>query len=88
MTFTWYKIFNKTTFEALDLVSKTYTLDLENLGLKDFLVTKGVSIGITYNDVFLQLELNDENPFAFDGNAIYIDANNDVFWGIEIEVEE
>lgn len=85
MTFNWYKIFNLNDFEALDLVSKTYTLDLENLGVKDFLVTKGNSIGITYEGVFLQLELNDENPFAFDGNAIYIDANDDVFWGIEVE---
>lgn len=85
MTFTWYKIFNKTEFEVLDLVSKTYTLDLENLGVKDFLVTQGITTGITYNDVFLSLEMSDENPFAFDGNAIYIDANNDVYWGIEIE---
>lgn len=90
MIFTWFKIFNKTEFEALDLVSKTYTLILEGVGQKDILVTKGELFSILYADVFLPLQLNDINPFIKLGEsegdlayAIYIDANADVFLGIE-----
>lgn len=87
MEFTWFKIFNSDEFEATGLVSKTYTWFLEGIGQKDILVTKGVAIGMTYEGVFLSLNMSDENPFIFDGHAIYIDANNDVFLGIEIEAE-
>ena len=83
--YTWFKIFNKVEFEALGLVSKTYTWDLEGIGLKDILVTKGEGIGMLYDGVFLPLQLNDLNPFALDHRAIYIDANNDVYLGIEVE---
>ena len=82
MIYDYYKIFNKTEFEALDLVSKTYTLDLEGIGESEILVTKGVELGITYDGVFLSLNMNDENPFEFDDHAIYIDANDDVWLGV------
>jgi hypothetical protein len=87
MNYDWYKVFNKTEFEALDLVSKTYTLDMEGIGEKEVLVTKGVELGITYQDVFLPLNLNAVNPFEFEDHAIYIDANDDVFLGIAVEDE-
>lgn len=84
MIYNWFKIFNKTEFDALDLVSKTYTLILEGIGQKDILVTKGVGYGITYEGVFLSLNMNDLNPFEFDGHAIYIDADENVYLGIEV----
>jgi hypothetical protein len=80
--FTWYKIFNTTEFDALGLVSKTYTYNLQGVGQKSILVTKANGYGITYEGVFLFLNLNDENPFEFDGYAIYSDANDDVHLGI------
>ena len=82
--YTWFKIFNKVEFLALGLISKTYTWDLEGIGLKEILVTNGQGIGMVYDGVFLPLQLNDANPFAIDQRAIYIDANNDVFLGIEV----
>lgn len=85
MTFTWFKIFNRAEFIALDLVSKVYILDLDGIGEKEIMVTKGNTYGILYEGVFLSLELQDQNPFAFDGHAIYVDANNDVFLGIEVD---
>lgn len=84
MIYTWFKIFKKTEFDALDLVSKTYTFNLEGIGQKDVLVTKGVGYGITYEGVFLSLNLNDLNPFEFDGHAIYIDGDDNVYLGIEV----
>lgn len=85
MEYTWFKIFNKTEFEALGLVSKTYTLNLDGIGQKEILVTKGVAIGMLYEGVFLSLELGDENPFEFEDRAIYLDASNDVYLGIAVE---
>lgn len=83
--YNWYLIFNKTEFEALDLVSKVYRLDLEDIGEKDILVTKGVAIGMTYEGIFLSLELNEKNPFEFEDHAIYINDEDDVFLGVAVE---
>lgn len=84
MQYTWFKIFNRTEFEALGLVSKKYTLNLEGLGQKEILVTKGNLVGMLYEGIYLALDLNG-NPFAMDDHAIYQDANNDVYLGIAVE---
>lgn len=82
--YTWFFIFNKAEFLALNLTSKTYTLILGDIGQKEIMATKGVAVGILYNDIFLSLELNDKNPFEFEGHAIYIDENDDVFLGVHL----
>lgn len=89
MLYTWFKIFNKVEFLATGLVSRTYSLNLETIGVKDILVTKGNRVGLTYEGVFLTLQDDPEdenwaNPFVFDGYAIYINQASDVFLGIEI----
>jgi len=83
--YTWFYIFNYDEFIDLGLVSRTYDLVLEGIGATEILVTKGAAPGITYDGVFLPLELNDENPFAFEGYAIYRDENDNIWLGIEIE---
>lgn len=83
--FNWFKIFNKTEFLAAELVSKTYTLNLEAIGQKDILVTLGNALGVTYDGIFLYLVDGGANPFEWESHALYIDANNDVFLGIAIE---
>lgn len=83
--YNWYKIFNLTEFEALDLVSKEYEVELEDVGLTSVLVTKGNLVSMIYDGVILSLNINDRNPFEFDGHACYIDASSDVYLGIEIE---
>ena len=82
--FNWFKIFNKTQFLATGLVSRTMTLNLEGVGQRKILITLGNQLGITYEAVFLTIEDGGNNPFIFDGHAIYVDANNDVFLGIEV----
>jgi hypothetical protein len=86
--YTWYYIFTSTDFLALDLVSKTYTLILDGRGTFDILVTNGQSIGITFEGVFLSLNLNDKNPFEFENYAIYIDDDDQVWLGFAVEDEE
>lgn len=85
MVYTWFKIFNITEFNALDLISKTYTFILDGVGQKDVLVTKGVTYGMTYEGVFLSLNMIDRNPFEFEGYAIYVDADQNVYLGIEVQ---
>lgn len=87
MIFRWFKIFNKLEFDAIGTPSRTYVLELEEYGQKNILVTKGITYGITYEGVFLSLKLNDENPFIFEGYAIYEDLANNVYLGIEVAVE-
>lgn len=87
MIYNWFKIFNITEFNALNLVSKTYVLNLQNLGQKSILVTKGVTIGITYEGVFLSALMIGKNPFSIDGRAIYVDADQNVYLGIEVPSE-
>jgi hypothetical protein len=82
LTYTWFYIFNQTEFAALGLVSREYTLNLEGIGFKTILVTKGEGYGMLYDGVFLSLNLNSKNPFKFDSKAIYIDASNNVWLGI------
>lgn len=85
MVFTWFKLFNVADFEDADLVSREYTIVLQGIGSKTFLVTKGDSLSITFNDVFLTLNLNDRNPFIFEGLAVFVNEVDDVFVGIELD---
>ena len=88
MIYTWFKIFNEGEFEASNLVSRTYTVNLEDIGQKDILVTKGNLVSMTYEGVMLSLDMNDANPFEFEGLAIYRDENDDVWLGIAVPDED
>ena len=84
MIFKWFKIFNLTEFTALALVSKTYSYELQDIGLKDFIVTQGNETSITMEDIFLSVNMNDKNPFIFEGHGIYLDENSDVWFGFPV----
>jgi hypothetical protein len=83
--YNWFLIFNQTTFNALNLYSKTYTVNLEGIGEKEILVTKGETVAITYEGTMLPINLNSVNPFEFDDLAVYINSDNDVYLGVLIE---
>lgn len=80
----WYLIFNLTDFLALDLVSKTYSKELQDKGLTDFLVTKGNTVGVTIDGVFLAINMADQNGFNFEERSIYLDnETQDVYVGFK-----
>jgi hypothetical protein len=85
MNYTWFYIFTLSEFEAAGVTSRTYTVILDGLGQTDLLVTKGNLVGLTYEGVFLPIQLGDANPFALDGYAVYIDEDDQVWLGIEVE---
>lgn len=83
MTFNWYKIINREDFEDSGLVSKELEVLLEGVGVVDVMVTKGRFYSLIYNGVILSLGVTEANPFIFDGYAVYLDANQDMWLGIE-----
>lgn len=85
MIYDWYKLFNLDDFNATGLTSQTKTVILEGRGQKEVSIFKGIGVSIMYDDVFLTMDLNDKNPFTFENKAVYVDANNDIWLGIELE---
>jgi len=81
----WFKIFNLDEFLATGFVSKTYEYNFVGVGLKDILVTRGNLNSVLFDDVFLAINLNQNNPFELDNRAVYIDSNDDVWVGIKVE---
>lgn len=79
----WYKIINKPEWESLDLVQQEIVVDLEDIGERTILVTKGNYLSFLYDEVLLTLNMNGENPFAFgEDYLIYLDEDDDVWLGI------
>jgi hypothetical protein len=83
--FDWYKIFNLDEFNALGLVSKTYQYYFDDLGLQSILVTKGNLVSMTYDGELLPIEFMDMNPFQSGSYAVFIDTDDNVWLGIEVE---
>lgn len=83
-----YKIFNVIDFQNASLVSRNYYLELEDIGLRDILVTLGNIISITYEGIMLGINLNDYNPFEFEGHMVYQTQEGDVYLGILKPPEE
>lgn len=81
MEYNWYKVFNETEFNALNLPSKEYTVNLDGIGERTFLVTKGNVISVVVDDKFLPIEFDDQNPWVDEGKAVFVDENDDVWIG-------
>ena len=77
----WFNIYNKTTFEAEDLVSKDLLINMDEFGENKVLLTKGNRIGLAFDGNFLYLD-DDENPFLFADHLLYLDDANDIWLGI------
>ena len=83
---TWYKTFNLTVFIATGLVSRTQTFPLDNIGDVDITITQGNLTSLVFEDVtgkpkMLPINLNEKNPFVFEGYGVYLDGNNDIWIG-------
>jgi hypothetical protein len=85
MTFDWYKIYNLLEFIALGIPSKEYELAFEGLGVKTVMAVRGNTNAVVFDDVMLIINFNNQNPFAFENRAVYLDENNDVWVGVAVE---
>lgn len=87
MIFDWYKLFNLAEFMATNLTSRSMEVYLEGRGLVDILITRGHEVSILVDGVFLTLNLNAVNPFAFEQRAVYEDADGVVWVGFQVPDE-
>jgi hypothetical protein len=85
LDFDWYKIINRAQFVNLNLASRTVTLDLADRGLTEITVVRGVGVGFVVDEKFIRANLNQRNPFYFDGLAVYQDPAQDLWLGFERE---
>lgn len=85
MLYTWFNIFNLADFLSTDLTSRTYSLNLDGIGLVRIHVTKGNLVSITYAGILLSINMNGANPFEFEDHAVYLDENDDVWLGIKAD---
>ncbi len=84
--YNWYRIFNLEEFTALNLTSISYTLELQDIGEAEILVTKGNLVSIVYDETFLPIQFNDNNPFEFEGRAVFLNVlTKNVYLGIAVE---
>lgn len=80
--YSWFKIFDYDDFDSTELPSRTYSVYLTGLGLKNILVTKGNYIGMVVDDNFLCLEVNARSPFYFNSKAIFKNSLGEVYYGV------
>lgn len=83
---TWYKTYNLIAFLATSLVSRTKTFPLYNVGDVDITIVNGNLTSIVFDDLagkpkMLPIDLNENNPFVFEGYGVYLDGNNDIWIG-------
>ncbi len=81
MILNWYKTFNKDEFYDSNLISRTDTFELD-IGSLEMTIFRGNEFSIKVNDVLLAGNLNDKNPFVFEGYGIYLDDNEDIWIGV------
>lgn len=82
MIYDWFRIFNLDEFLALNLVSRTYELELQDYGIKQFLVVKGEHVSIVHDGHMLVLNLNGKNPVKMGKYVAQVTEENDVYLGI------
>jgi len=84
MTFDWYKLFSLSDFLAEELTSRELIVLLETLGRTTVLISRGNLVSIMYKNVYLPVNYVDQNPYIDSGLASYLDADNNVWLGVEV----
>lgn len=84
MMYSWYKIFNYQAFLDTGLTSREQIEVLEGVGRVSILISRGNVVSISYNGAFMPINMLEINPFRESPYASYLDANGDVWLGIEV----
>lgn len=84
MIYDWFKIFNLDEFLAEQITSREMIVLLEAIGRTSILISRGNLVSITYNEVYLPVNIPGQNPNTDSGYASYLDADNNVWLGIEV----
>lgn len=81
----WFKLFNLDEFLSEELTSRTLVAVLEGRGTAIILISRGNMVSLTYNDVYLPVNLVGINPYIDSGYGSFIDTDNNVWLGFEVE---
>lgn len=79
----WYQIVNLADFLSLGLYSRVYSINF-SFGTADVMICQGNSTNIFFDDVFLTLDLNTQNPYIFDNHLAYLDQSNNIWLGVYV----
>lgn len=81
----WYNIFNLTEWLATGLISRKLSIFLEGRETKEILITQGNETAIQVDDLFLPLNFQGKNPWKEGTTAVWVDADNNVWLGYEVQ---
>lgn len=84
MSVNWYNVGNKTEFLEKGIPQEVKTLNLEDLGKLEVVFISGFNFSVIANGEMLTPHLNGRNPFYKTQTSCYIDENNDVWVGYEV----
>lgn len=77
-----YKLINLEDFDALGVPQAYYTKQFQDLSELSFMVCKWEDYGILINGEIIFPRTNGINPYALKKNAIWIDEERNVWWGL------
>jgi hypothetical protein len=83
MALFWYRIANENEFLELGIPSKEYEYVFDNIGLRTATMYSGRFTCLSFEGIFLPVELNGLNPYQLEDYAIYKDDNSDIWLGVE-----
>lgn len=83
VSYNWYKLFALPDWISEGLVARSLVVQLEDRGRERFEITQGNTTAIRHDDTFLPLNFLDQNPYARDGKAVYVDPSDNVWFGFE-----
>lgn len=82
--FNWFEIADYQEILDMEEPCLEFEADFEGIGLKKIQINRGYGVCVTYDGVMLMLNLNNRNPFSFDGLSIWLN-NGKIILGIEDE---
>lgn len=77
-----YKILNiENDFKSLEVPQATFSRELNGIGEKDFFVFEYDNINVIVDGHLFSLGLNGRNPILKGETVLYVDENNDLWYG-------
>ncbi|MDR0676300.1 MAG: hypothetical protein LBF97_04600 [Elusimicrobiota bacterium] len=87
MKYDWYKIINLGNFDKLNINDYEITADLEDRGMQNFRIMKGLSslYSVILDNIFLTPFLNNRNGYNFQDRSAYIDNAKNLWVGYKAD---
>jgi len=82
----WYPIITITDFKKNDTPSMDISIETAEYGILEIRIVKSNFYALVYNDIYLPIELNEQNPYQRDNLKAYSDGNT--LWIGFIEADE